>query len=209
MSFGSYYRRDATPETVPQDASCLADIECGAPGLISFMSMHGGGSYERGLYRVHTATGMTRWTEIVTEAFPKFRLRFLAFACDWLGRHFALDYSRMVQGQFQVLMMEPGTGKTLEIPTNFMEFHDRELVEYRNEALACDFYLSWLADGGKHPRFEECVGYKKPLFLGGSDILENLELSDMDVYWSVCGQLLTKVRGLPEGTRVGDVGIAD
>jgi hypothetical protein len=98
MSFGSYYLRDATPETVPQDASYLADIECGAPGVISFMSMHGGGSYERGLYRVHTATGMTRWTDIVTEAFPEFRLRFLAFACDWLGRHFALDYDSRSPG---------------------------------------------------------------------------------------------------------------
>jgi hypothetical protein len=124
--------------------------------------MHGGGSYERGLYRVHTATGMTRWTEIVTEAFPEFRLRFLAFACDWLGRHFALDYSRMVRGQFQVLMMEPGTGKTLEIPTSFMEFHDRELVEYRNEALACDFYLSWLADGENIHVLKNVSGTKSP-----------------------------------------------
>ncbi len=54
----------------------------------------------------------------------------------------------------------------------------------------------------------ECVGYRKPLFLGGQDVIDNLEISDMEVYWSLCGQLLGRVRNLPNGARVGHLGIS-
>ncbi|WP_434798222.1 T6SS immunity protein Tdi1 domain-containing protein [Terrisporobacter vanillatitrophus] len=33
------------------------------------------------------------------------------------------------------------------------------------------------------------MGYKVPLFLGGEDDISNLEEIDMEVYWSVTGQL--------------------
>ena len=36
--------------------------------------------------------------------------------------------------------------------------------------------------------FGRCAGYKVPLFLGGDDIVENLEDSDMEVYWEVLTQ---------------------
>ena len=39
---------------------------------------------------------------------------------------------------------------------------------------------------------EDCVGYKIPLFLGGNDEISNLEITDMEIYWGICGQLITK-----------------
>jgi len=44
------------------------------------------------------------------------------------------------------------------------------------------------------------MGYRKPLFLGGSDEVENLEVSDLDVYWHIMGQIIRKTKGLPQGT---------
>ena len=44
-----------------------------------------------------------------------------------------------------------------------------------------------------------------PLFLGGRDEIHNLELVDMDVYWSICGQLRLGTRKLPEGTTIQQV----
>lgn len=35
-----------------------------------------------------------------------------------------------------VLMLEPGTGEALEIPCTIKSFHDRELIENRDAALA-------------------------------------------------------------------------
>ena len=105
-------------------------------------------------------------------------------------------------------MLEPGAGQSLEIPANFKDFHDIELVNYQNEALAADFHRAWLDTGGTVPDPPKCIGYKKPLFLGGEDVLGNLEPTDMDVYWSVSGQLLAKIRSLPVGTKIDDVRVS-
>jgi type VI secretion system (T6SS) immunity protein Tdi1 len=99
-------------------------------------------------------------------------------------------------------MFEPGTGEALEIPSNIQTFHDGELIECADAALAIDFHQRWLANGGAEPAYAQCVGYRKPLFLGGTDELENLELSDLDVYWHLMGQLIAKTKGLPLGTPV-------
>lgn len=36
----------------------------------------------------------------------------------------------------------------------------------------------------------KCVGYKVPLFLNGEDDIENLEVSDMEVYWEIMMPLM-------------------
>lgn len=38
------------------------------------------------------------------------------------------------------------------------------------------------------PPFDQCAGYRVPLFLGGDDAVANLEQSDIGVYWSLMGQ---------------------
>jgi hypothetical protein len=40
---------------------------------------------------------------------------------------------------------------------------------------------------GGEPNYDQCVGYKKPLFLAGVDDVENIELSDLDVYRHLMG----------------------
>jgi hypothetical protein len=53
--------------------------------------------------------------------------------------------------------------------------------------------------------FNECVGYRTPLFLGGSDDVANLEISDIDVYWTIMGQLRLKALNLPAWTAITSV----
>lgn len=45
--------------------------------------------------------------------------------------------------------------------------------------------------GGDIPH-DKCVGYKVPLFLNGEDNISNLELSDIEVYWGIMGQMIAK-----------------
>lgn len=204
VTFDSHFRRDELPGKVAQDLSQLGQFESRAIGMTNFLSMHAGASFENGLYRIHPVAEMRRWTMVAEEAFPEFRRRIFCFAYDWLGRHFALDNSKIMDGQAFILLLEPGTGQALEIPVSFIEFHEQELVQYRNEALASEFYDSWLSLERRSPSFEECVGYKKPLFLEGSDTSENLEVTNMEVYWSITAQLLAKTRELPDGARIGE-----
>lgn len=162
-----------------------------------------------GAYRMHRHEDVARFTALAVEAFPQFKGRIQCFGADWLGRQFATDRQRVVEGEPQVLMLEPGTGEVLEIPVSRAAFHSEELAVEPDAAVAYAFFEQWLAAGGVRPEYQQCIGYKRPLYLGGSDDVSNLEASDFDVYWTLAAQMLSQVRELPVGTPVRNVFIAD
>jgi hypothetical protein len=176
-----------------------------ATGLDEFFGNFSGCLFNGGLYRIHPVQDLSKWNQYVSEAFPDFSERIFCFGCDWLGRQFALDNGRVEAEEPLILMLEPGSGDALEIPANFLQFHEDVLVNQSNDALAVDFFNEWISAGNALPKNNQCVGYKTPLFLGGSDTIENLEPTDLEVYWSICGQLLAKVRGFPPGTPIKNV----
>lgn len=78
----------------------------------------------------------------------------------------------------------------LAIPVAFSRLHDEELVDYTEAALATSFFEVWGAAPRSVLGFGECAGYRTPLFLGGRDDVQNLEPSDVDVYWTIVRRLL-------------------
>jgi hypothetical protein len=197
--FISTYRSDAAFEQGRNDVV--------APTLNEFLKAFGGESFNNGIYRVFSAPSIERWNDLISYAFPKFRAHANCFAVDWLGRIFALDDRRLERGAAGVVMFEPGTGDALEIPCNILSFHEEELVDYREEALAESFYRNWISCGGAAPSETQCVGYKRPLFLGGADTVQNLEISDLEVYWEISSKLIQTARDLAVGTAIGSISI--
>jgi hypothetical protein len=182
------FLEDFTPDSASMgctDKTIPVEIEHIAEGFTDLLSSCGGGSFRNGLYRLHTSEGIRKWTDIVHDSFPEYRDRLLCFGYDWLGRHFALDQQSLVAQQAQILLFDPGFHEVLHIPCSFDEFHRIELPQYANDALAATFHLSWLSFGGRAPSVSECVGYRIPPKLGGADEVSNLEVIDMDVYWSL------------------------
>jgi hypothetical protein len=130
------------------------------------------------------------------------------FAADWLGRLFAADSSRTnPDGEPQVLMLEPGTGEALEVPVSVSALHTSELLEAADALVAEPFYRAWrqATDDRQPLLLTECVGYRVPLFLGGSDDESNLERTDMDVYWSLFGQARLQTQDASEDASVSTV----
>lgn len=210
MRFDDHYTPDLPAQKDSTSTRELSDeIEAGAHGLRNFLKIRSSQTFANGLYRVMKLDELTRWTTIASGAFPEFRGHILCFSSDWLGRIFALNKTKKVAGQYQIVMLELGTGLALDIPVNFEDFHNAELVDFANEALATQFYRDWLKHGGAPPRFGECVGYRTPLFLGGKDVVDNLEVIDMYVYWTLTAQILAKTRSLPDGTRISGIRLAD
>ena len=161
-----------------------------------------------GAYRLHRPEDVEPFIALAREAFPYLAGRIKCFASDWLGRQFALDNERVIDGEPQILLLEPGAGEILEIPVGYTAFHEQELVEFPDAAVSYGFFQDWLASNGMVPDHMQCVGYKIPLYLGGADDLSNLALQDFAVYWTLCGQLLAQTRDLPVGTVIGGVAIA-
>jgi T6SS immunity protein Tdi1, C-terminal len=175
-----------------------------------FVSEYSGATFDLGLYRIHTRQSQEVAHSLVRESFPTFADRLTCFAFDWLGRQFALDSARIERGEPFVAMVEPGTGEVLEIPATMQAFHDVELVDAADAALARSFFTAWAA---AHPEglplsHRQCVGYQTPLFLGGRDSLGNLEITDLAVYWSLAGQLMQAAHPLSPGTHIDGVDIS-
>lgn len=151
-----------------------------------FMKHCAGKSFLNGLYRVLKTEDIEKWTSIVCEAFPSYLGKISVFGYDWLGRCFALNLNRN-----SVLLFEPGTGEVLNIPADFTDFHNVEIAEYHADSLASEFFDEWReANGGCVLPYGKCTGYKVPLFLSGEDVVENLEVSDMEVYWGLMAPLM-------------------
>ncbi|WP_081020016.1 T6SS immunity protein Tdi1 domain-containing protein [Ralstonia solanacearum] len=197
-NFSSSFR----PDTSPNSGAGKDAASCDVSELSAFFSHFGGMSFNSALYRILEADKVDGWNAAITAAYSGFIGHINCFGFDWLGRIFALNSRCLVKNRPGVVMFEPGTGEVLEIPCNLESFHEDELINYRDAALAENFYLQWLNAGGDRPSYTQCVGYKRPLFLGGVDTIDNLELTDLDVYWTISAQLISKLRGLPPGTRV-------
>lgn len=176
-------------------------------GYAPFAERFAGCSFDGGLYRIHDAQTGPAAARMLREAFPEFASDAVPFAFDWMGNHFALEPQRLVRQEPGVMLLGPGTGEALEIPSDFVAFHEKELIKRRDAALYESFFAEWraTAPAGAPLAFEACVGYKVPLFLGGSDTVENLEAIDWEVYGTVCGRLRLGLAELSPGTSIRDV----
>lgn len=143
-------------------------------------------SFLNGMYRMFKTDDIDKWNNIVEQSFPRYKGLFDVFGYDWLGRIFAVKKS-----QGTVLMFEPGTGEVFDIPVSIEDFHNIEIVEYHEDSLASKFFNEWYEKQEHYVlKYNECAGYKIPLFLNGDDIVDNLEVSDMEVYWEIMMPLI-------------------
>ncbi|UFN43195.1 T6SS immunity protein Tdi1 domain-containing protein [Nocardioides okcheonensis] len=182
--------------SIPQSrVSGPADSGTPPAGVRAALGHVAGATLGRGLYRLHTAHSAAAADRLVADAYPDFEGRIACFGMDWLGRQFSLDPTRGRPDDPEVLLFDVGAGEALEIPTAFSQFHDSELTEYADAALAATFFDQWLEAHPAAIRFDQCVGYNVPLFLGGVDGVENLDVTDLDVYWTLTGQLRVAALG--------------
>lgn len=151
-----------------------------------FKTEFSGKTFLNGLYRIHSINNMKKWTVIVENAFPAAKGEISVFGYDWLGRQFAIYLSTQT-----ILYFEPGTGEAFDTGLNFCDFHNKEIPKNHSTCLCSEYFREWY-DANNHfiLPYDKCVGYKIPLFLNGKDELDNLEISDMEVYWEIMTPLI-------------------
>lgn len=201
-TFLNSYRPDtdlAAPRTDTLESAADAAVEGIDESVRDLLSRAGGMSFSGGIYRTHRLEDVQRWSTTIATGWTETAGRVNCFAYDWLGRQFALYKGNMV------LQFSAGDLEFTEIPADVASFHNLELVNYAQEVLARAFFDAWLHGGGQRPRYGACIGYKRALFLGGPDEVENLELIDMDVYWMVSAPIVAKARKVGVGGRIGQV----
>ncbi|NJC62916.1 DUF1851 domain-containing protein [Planosporangium flavigriseum] len=186
------------------DEAPAGDLGAVPPDLAELFRSMAGLTFNDGLYRIHTPRTAADSNEFCARLIQGFADSMYCFGFDWLGRNLAIDMSG--RGEPLVVLVEPGAGEYMESGMGIRAFHDETLVEDPT-ALAAGFFDEWRA---AHPeftrlRYDQCIGCKVPLFLGGEDEVDNLEVVPYDVYWELCVQLRTGVRRMAPGTSIGRI----
>jgi hypothetical protein len=153
-------------------------------------------SFENGLLRFflpNTSPSLETWNRSSgwKSAWPIVKEHLTVFASDWQGNQIGFDRRRVANGEPEISLFEPGTGKILKVSRSFRDLIDTDLLLKREPIFVESIYHQWIKSR-RQPQFGECVGYKIPLFLSGTDSLTNMTLSDMDVYLTLSGNLLTQ-----------------
>ncbi|ANZ42866.1 hypothetical protein BBK82_19295 [Lentzea guizhouensis] len=190
---------DSGEPSPPADVTPLRQV----PGLAELVVLAAGCSFGDGVLRVFTEDEARRAQGLANLMFPEWAPRLRPFAQDWLGRLYALDLHRGAL----LLLLEPGSGGVFELDGTIPDLFD-QIVDDPDTFLALDLFTPWRAAHPEPLPTGTCVGFKTPLFLGGDGTVENLEVIDEEVYWSVHGQLWAQVKDLPPGTPISGVEIS-
>lgn len=153
----------------------------GTEEIFSEIAKHRTPDWENGAYKNIPREKAAKYQELIRDAFPD-NCNVIPFGYDWLGRIFAAD------GELNAKMYDVATNEVFII-ADIENFFKTELAECADDLICADLYEEWLQSGGEKPTADHCIGYKVPLFLGGEDEFDNYELSDIDVYWTITGQL--------------------
>lgn len=152
-----------------------------------FLDKYEGCTLLDGMYRLFKKQDVEKWNRIVGRAFPPAMGKVQVFGYDWQGRVFAI-----FKETDTVLILEPGTGEAFDTEKDFCEFHNVALPADHAFCLQSTTYKEWRQTDNSDIAHNQCVSYIIPLFLGGKDEIENLELSDMEVYWTIMTPLINE-----------------
>ena len=65
-----------------------------------FITKLGGKRFGEGLFNSFSMENVSKWTEIIDEAYPAFKGLYKAFGYDWLGRCFGIDLRKDTFGMY-------------------------------------------------------------------------------------------------------------
>jgi len=166
--------------------------------LHELLNNYTGAIFDNGLFKIHNKGSFYIWTKLAFEYFKKFQGNSYCFAFDWLGRQYAVNY---FNNKTMILILDPATAEAFEVDKNIESFLNEDLAENKDFLFDVEkfYHLQKLVS---QFRFEECFGFKQFLFLGGEDVVENYEITNMEVYWELNHQIYLKTRNLPPGTKV-------
>lgn len=195
-AFLNFFNLTSRKETTGEGNEFYKDLPL---ELFEILEKYGGATFNNGLYRIHSFKSSVKWALITAEYFSQYQNKIYPFGFDWMGRQFCLSTSNDI-----LFMFDPGTGESFELKQTLTLLHNEDFVNDTDDMLSINLFnkvLTFYNITGIE--YDECLGYKVPLFLGGKDDIENYELQNMEVYWHIENQLHNKIKDLPEGTKLG------
>ncbi|PRH80190.1 hypothetical protein C6N75_05630 [Streptomyces solincola] len=154
-----------------------------------------GRTLAHGLLRFHTPASAQESYAACVRLAKGIDGRYFPFAFDWAGRE-------LLAGADGVVVVDPARGLATATGLDLDAWCAAAAEEDGDPFGAADF-RAWRETypGDPDPLgFDEAVGYRTPLLLGGEDDLANRERTDRRAYFDDCVAIARQVRKLPEGT---------
>ncbi|MDI9889367.1 DUF1851 domain-containing protein [Streptomyces sp. HNM0645] len=152
-----------------------------------------GRTLAEGFLRFHTPASAHESYALCARLIVGLEGRFFPFAFDWNGRELLFDIRDPEVRPRYMIMVDPEEG---EHYTTDLGLDDFFVAVTDEDALAFAYFDEWRkANPGAGPvGFDQVVGYKVPLSLGGADDVANLELTGRQVYVELCAQIALRLR---------------
>lgn len=189
-------------DTDIQEKNITDDINILPDGLRNFVEKLWGYSFWNGIYRTFTSSEVIKYSKYCQELFFSNTKKYYFFWSNWNGCLFGIDIE-----DNQIILFEPETPEDYKVPYNIIDFHNNEIFSNSEALLRLSFLVEWRKKSNSILNRTQCIWYIKPLFLWGTDTIDNLELTDLEVYISITGQLWNATKNLPEWTKIGKIEI--
>jgi hypothetical protein len=157
--------------------------------LSELLARFGDALISNGAYGLLTAETAQKLTPVCLEFFPTFRGAVIVFARDWLSNLYGADFSRIQANKPIVVVFDINSGEAFNTHLDIHQFHETVALDDPQMCFDVDLYQEWCQEQAPLTLITRCVGYTIPLALGGADDLTNMAETDLEVYWSLTGQI--------------------
>jgi hypothetical protein len=159
--------------------------------LYHVIAEYGGTAFDNGLFKIHTFEYVDKWTALLSEYFRKEIKSFnmICFASNWQGCMYCIDkYNR------KITYFDPATCEFFDADSSLQTFFDDILVSGEYDIIFEDYFKETLGylklDNVK---YEDSVGHKVYLHLGGEDDVDNLEVVNTETLWDLQIQIAESI----------------
>jgi hypothetical protein len=108
----------------------------------------------------------------------------------------------------RVLLLDVGAGQLIHVADNLKHFETLKTSPGSADKWLASALVHDLRAQGKPLQQHQCYSYVVPPVLGGAVELSNFEPCDLEVHFSILGQIHRQVAELPEGTPIKGVKVS-
>jgi hypothetical protein len=162
--------------------------------LYDFMVNHGGKIFNNGLFKIDTFEYLNKWTKLLSEYFKAEINPFdmVCFASNWQGLMYCVDYKNE-----NITYFDPATCEYFKANFSFEELFDNILVSEEYDIIFEEYWEEAFKKLKiKTLEYENSIGHKKYLHLGGKDDIKNLEIVNTEILWEMQIQVAERMNDM-------------
>lgn len=166
--------------------------------IYDLIYQYGGDVFNKGLFKIHTFEYIQKWTNLITKNYFKKEIEgqeLICFASNWQGCMYCVNSENNL-----ITYFDPATCDFFSADnTSITNFFDDVLVDGEYDIIFDDYFkdvIRYLKINKLN--YDESIGHKIFLHLGGEDSIENLEIINTEVLWDLQIQIAERINEIPD-----------